>query len=307
MRPSTLKWVLLLPLALDLATPVQAQTGLPPYSRTWISGVGDDGNPCWRTAPCKTCAGAISKTTPAGEIDALDPGGFGGVTITKAITVDGGAGLAGILVAGTNGITIHAGATDVVILRHLDIVGLGTGLAGIQIAQAGLVLVEHCNISGFAGAGIEVTAAPGSVCALVVNDVHITGLSGIGTNTGVKIDATATGCTGTLDQVVIHGTGASAIDVAAGALTVNRSAITLNAGVGVLAEGGTVTVVNSTLSHNGTAAFNGLSGTLRAANDDVYDNGAAFLGAGTMVSGGNNRLAGNVNAGVNPGTTIPVL
>lgn len=75
-------------LVLSICTaPVQAQA-----SRTWVSGVGDDANPCSRVAPCKTFAGAISKTAPGGEIDALDPGGFGAVTITKAMTIDGGGG-----------------------------------------------------------------------------------------------------------------------------------------------------------------------------------------------------------------------
>src|ERR1700730_17294808 len=98
-------------------------------SRTWVSGVGDDANPCSRTAPCKTFAGAISKTAAGGEIDALDPGGFGAVTITKGITIDGGGGqVASVLVSGTNGIVISAGATDVVSLRNLSINGLGTGL-----------------------------------------------------------------------------------------------------------------------------------------------------------------------------------
>jgi len=59
-------------------------------TRTWVSGVGDDANPCSRTAPCKTFAGAISKTAEGGEINALDPGGYGAVTITKSITIDGG-------------------------------------------------------------------------------------------------------------------------------------------------------------------------------------------------------------------------
>src|SRR5258708_18213773 len=87
-------------------------------SRTWVSGVGDDANPCSRTAPCKTFAGAISKTAPGGEIDALDPGGFGAVTITKGITIDGGGGhVASFLVSGTNGIVVQAGANDIVILR----------------------------------------------------------------------------------------------------------------------------------------------------------------------------------------------
>ncbi|HWF67880.1 MAG TPA: hypothetical protein VN670_11270, partial [Acidobacteriaceae bacterium] len=79
-------------------------------SRTWVSGVGDDANPCSRTAPCKTFAGAISKTAAGGEIDALDPAGYGAVTITKAITIDGGGGqVASILVSGTNGVVIQAG------------------------------------------------------------------------------------------------------------------------------------------------------------------------------------------------------
>src|SRR5712692_5737967 len=79
-------------------------------TRTWVSGVGDDANPCSRTAPCKTFAGAISKTATLGEIDALDPGGFGAVTITKSITIDGTAGLAGVLSSGANAIVVSAPA-----------------------------------------------------------------------------------------------------------------------------------------------------------------------------------------------------
>jgi hypothetical protein len=80
-------------------------------SRTWVSGVGDDANPCSRTAPCKTFAGAISKTAALGEINTLDPGGFGVVTITKSITLDATAGLGGVLAAGTTGVIINGGST----------------------------------------------------------------------------------------------------------------------------------------------------------------------------------------------------
>src|ERR1700685_513484 len=84
------------------ALPANAQA-----TRTWVSGVGDDANPCSRTAPCKTFAGAISKTSNCGEIDALDPGGFGALTITKSITIDGGGGqVASVLVVGTNGFVV---------------------------------------------------------------------------------------------------------------------------------------------------------------------------------------------------------
>src|SRR5947208_448114 len=85
-------------------------------TRTWVSGVGDDANPCSRTAPCKTFAGAISKTAVGGEISVLDPGGFGAVTITKAITINGDGTLAGLLAATVNGIIVNAGASDDVII-----------------------------------------------------------------------------------------------------------------------------------------------------------------------------------------------
>src|SRR6202140_2404824 len=92
-------------------------------TRTWVSGVGDDANPCSRTAPCKTFAGAISKTAPAGEINVLHPGGFGSVTITKSITIRSDHIEAGVLVSGTNGVVVSAGASDTIVLEGLDIEG----------------------------------------------------------------------------------------------------------------------------------------------------------------------------------------
>src|SRR5436305_2079853 len=124
-------------------------------TRTWVSGVGDDANPCSRTAPCKTFAGAISKTAAGGEINVLDPGGFGAVTITKSITISSEGFEAGVLVSGTNGIIVNAGNTGVVVLRGLDIEGLGTGLSGIKVLSAGAVHVENCTINNFTQSGIE--------------------------------------------------------------------------------------------------------------------------------------------------------
>src|SRR5881628_573940 len=109
-------------LAFVFAGPANAQA-----TRTWVSGVGDDANPCSRTAPCKTFAGAISKTATGGEINVLDPGGFGAVTITKSITISSEGFEAGVLVSGTNAIIVNAGNTANVVLRGLDIEGLGTG------------------------------------------------------------------------------------------------------------------------------------------------------------------------------------
>src|ERR1044071_7744479 len=94
-----------------LATTIQPANAQ--ATRTWVSGVGNAANPCSRTAPCKTFAGAISKTAAGGEINALDPGGYGAVTITKSITIDGtkGAGFGSILASGTNGVNVNDSAT----------------------------------------------------------------------------------------------------------------------------------------------------------------------------------------------------
>src|SRR5437899_1258907 len=122
-------------IALALPASASAQA-----SRTWVSGVGDDANPCSRTAPCKTFAGAISKTAGGGEINCLDPGGFGGVTITKSIAIKCQYTEGGVLVSGTNAIVINAAVTDKVTLRGLDVNGIGIGaqtsLSGVKVISA---------------------------------------------------------------------------------------------------------------------------------------------------------------------------
>src|SRR5436190_22139228 len=125
---------------LSSALPANAQA-----TRTWVSGLGDDANPCSRTAPCKTFAGAISKTAIDGEIDALDSGGFGAVTITKAITIDGDSNLAGVLSAGTTGINVSLNAnsgSNVVEIRNLSFNGAGTGIIGIRINSSNVAGVS---------------------------------------------------------------------------------------------------------------------------------------------------------------------
>src|SRR3982750_182854 len=143
--------LLCLLIMLTFSVAAQAQA-----TRTWVSGVGDDANPCSRTAPCKTFAGAISKTATSGEINVLDPGGFGGVTITKSITISSEGFEAGVLVSGTNAIIVNVpNATDQVVLRGLDIEGLGTGLSGIPVLTGGTVMVEKCTINHFTVSGIN--------------------------------------------------------------------------------------------------------------------------------------------------------
>jgi Right handed beta helix region len=136
--------------AILYANPAEAQA-----TRTWVSGVGDDANPCSRTAPCKTFAGAISKTAPGGEINVLDPGGFGAVTITKSISIISVGFEAGVLVSGTNAINVVVGDTDKVLLEGLDIEGLGTGLQGINITGGGKTTIRRCSIRNFTQNGIN--------------------------------------------------------------------------------------------------------------------------------------------------------
>src|SRR3954471_13516004 len=126
------------------AAPARAQA-----TRTWVSGVGDDVNPCSRTAPCKTFAGAISKTAAGGEINCLDPGGFGAVTINKTMLIDCHYTEGGLL-AGGNGIVVNTGlTTDVVVLRGLDIFGVNPPTHGVRIIAAGAVIIEDCVIRRF--------------------------------------------------------------------------------------------------------------------------------------------------------------
>ena len=142
-------------------------------TRTWVSGVGDDANPCSRTAPCKTFAGAISKTAADGVIDVLDPGGYGAVTITKSITIEAVGTVASALVSGTNGIIVNAGANDVVTLRGIKIVGLGTGLNGVNFLAGGGLIVEDGTIENFTQSGINF--APTGAATLTVRDTLIRG------------------------------------------------------------------------------------------------------------------------------------
>jgi hypothetical protein len=131
------------------STMAQAQA-----TRTWISGVGDDMNPCSRTAPCKTWAGAYSKTATGGEIDSIDANGAGTLTIGKSITIDGGGTFSSSLAAGTYGFLINAPSSHVV-LRNVSINGAGTGLDGIRVLQVASLVVENVHILGFTGIGIK--------------------------------------------------------------------------------------------------------------------------------------------------------
>lgn len=275
---------------------VATTLGYAQATRTWVSGVGDDVNPCSRTAPCKTFAGAISKTAAGGEISALDPAGFGAVTITKSITLNGDGGLASILVSGSNAITVSSNllATDVVILRSLSLVASNNGgntPSGISYLGGGLLVVENCTISGFTGNGINMSLSGSG--NLTVRNTSITGGS-----SGVRITSSSGTVQAQLDNVSIRGAG-NGVYSSYGATTVSNSVLSQNTTYGALADGGgTMTLVSSTLTGNGTAAQALSGGIIRLSNNDVFDNAGGFrCDGGAMFSAGNNRKGGNLGSG----------
>jgi hypothetical protein len=160
-------------------------------TRTWISGVGDDANPCSRTAPCKTFAGAIAKTAPGGEINCLDPGGFGALTITKAITLDcQPMSNGGVLVAGTNGIVVAAGPTDKVVMMGLDFEGLGSGLNGIQFSSGLEVIIINCTIRDFVTNGVAMQSSTAGARLVIQNSQIINnGTAGTANTGGVNVQS----------------------------------------------------------------------------------------------------------------------
>jgi hypothetical protein len=269
------------------ATPAHAQA-----TRTWVSGVGDDANPCSRTAPCKTFAGAISKTAPSGEINVLDPGGFGALTITKPISIrNDGVGTGGVLVSGTNGFVIAVpNATDTVIIRGLDIEGLGTGINGILVNTGGNVFVEDCTINNFTTAGINFTpTVTGS--QLHVSRTHVRNngtlpTTGEGINIGPTVAATAT-----LERTnVDHNIAGLKITTGTGMVTVTESVASNNnfAGWSAGASGAVLNLEKSIAANNATGVTCAAGSIVRMGNMGIYNNGAAV--SGTCSSFKNNDI-----------------
>lgn len=280
-------------------------------TRTWVSGVGDDVNPCSRTAPCKTFAGAISKTAAGGEIDCLDPGGFGAVTITKGITIDGGGTLGSILASLTNGIIINDTAsppTAVVTIRNISINGAGNGLNGIRILKAKTVHIENVEIFGFTGNGIDAplsAIATGGTIAYL-DDVDIRNMSGAA-SIGVKLSAPG-GFLAVLDHCRIQ-KAPTGVQVGSNSLLMARhSSITESGLIGIeMASGGlkaTLEDVELSANTTGLSAGSGTTTFLSQTTITLCSTGIA-AGGGVVQSSGNNRILGNTSDGLTPTIVNP--
>jgi hypothetical protein len=294
-------------------------------SRTWVSGVGDDVNPCSRTAPCKTLAGAISRTAAGGEINCLDPGGFGAVTITRSITIDCTGTLGGVLASNTTGVILN-GANIHVILRGLSISGgppTLPGVHGIRFLQSGSLTVEDSIIENFNAAapnGNGMTIAPSGSAQVFVSNTQIIG----NLNSGIIVQPTGAGNARVVlrNVVMARNTGAGLQVNTTGNtgtgvfVTVSDSSIagSLN-GINVITAAGTapglVTVIGSNISNNPTAALNanGAGASIRVGGSTMAGNGAAAVttASGSVRSFGDNYVTNNSVDGTFTAPAVPKL
>lgn len=256
---------------------VQAQA-----TRTWISGVGDDANPCSRTAACKTFAGAISKTASGGEINCLDPGGFGTVTINKSITIDCTGTYGSILVTTGNAITINYNTGGPVRIRGLSITGQGQGVNGIVITMGSRVYIEDSVIDGFAGSGILMqNSAAGQ---LYVDDTTIRNNLGFGINILPPSTLTSTMISGSITNSRIIGQN----------------------NTGIITQTSDFAVSNCIISGNSTGISTSTNGTVRISGNTISENftGIAPGNKGLIISYGNNAIGGNSTANGSPTSTV---
>ena len=296
----TLKALLVVAFVLVMAAAAQGQA-----NRTWVSGVGDDLNPCSRTAPCKTFAGAISKTAKDGEISVLDPGGYGAVTITKSIYINGthGAGYGSILNPSVTGVNINiTSATDVrkaVRLRALDINGISTGINGVSILAANNVWIEDSVIDGNTGngttSGIGIRVATAASCNLYVSDTMIHK-----NVTGIRVTTTGGFAVANIRDSNVEG-NTNGLDVSTnGFATVSNCRFAANStnGVATTASGATITIRESVLSNNGTAINAAAGSTMRALSNLLNNNTTGFGGTTAVIqTDGQNRNVANGGGG----------
>ena len=305
----TVKALFVVSFMLVMASAAQAQA-----TRTWVSGVGDDVNPCSRTAPCKTFAGAISKTAKDGEISVLDPGGYGAVTITKSIYINGthGAGYGSILNVLVNGVTINiTDALDVrkaVRLRALDINGASQGINGVNILAANNVWIEDSVIDGNTGdgtnSGMGIRIA---TTAAVTTNVYVSDTMIHKNHTGVRVSATAGFAVLNIRDSNIEGNTNGLTVNTNGFATVQNCRFAANSGNGVatIASTGTITIRESVLSNNGTAISAAAGSTLRSLSNILNNNTTGFGGTTAVIqTDGQNKNIANGTPGAPGGGLV---
>jgi len=289
----TLMALAIMAFTLMISSSAQAQA-----TRTWVSGVGDDVNPCSRTAPCKTFAGAISKTAKDGEISVLDPGGYGTLTITKSITVNGthGAGFGSVLAAlAPQGFLINitdpADVRKSVRLVSLNINGASTGTDGIRILSALNVYIEDVVIDGFTNRGInDIRSISGK---LAVTDTTVRNT----VQSGIVIIPTGGTTTVMLDNVHSKNSTSNSGYAQSGNVksTIRDSVFTGNSINGAFADGtgGELNIINCILSHNATGIAATAPAVVRLTDSTITNNATSITGNTQVSSTGTNTISGN--------------
>jgi hypothetical protein len=287
------------------AVPAHAQ-----LARTFVSATGSDANNCDRPTPCRTFQHAHDNTLAKGEITVLDPGGYGAVTITKAISIiNDGVGEAGVLVSGgANGITVNALAGDAVSLRGLTIKGIGFGGGNGIVFTAGKSLtVENCVIRSHIGAsplGNGIVFQPSADGSFAATDTLVADNQ----NSGILVRPTGTGAVDAVvsraeayrnnNGIVIDGSqstgtvkGALADSLVAG----NAFGLVVNSTTGQAAT--QVVATRMAVANNGTGVAVGLAATasLRIGQSAITGNahGWQIVTGGFLESYGDNMVDGN--------------
>jgi hypothetical protein len=279
-----------------MSAPAHAQA-----TRTWVAGTGNDADPCSRTAPCKTFAGAISKTAINGIINCIDSGAYGTVTIVKSITIDCHDVFASILngndQASLTGVIINVGADPkdpwrTVRLRNIDISGNGYGTVGISILSAAAVILEDLEVTGNTKQGISDVRSESGTILTVKNSV-------IANNSGPGISAAAQANVLMLDNVQSIKNAYGIALAKNNTATIARSVFSNNTTAGVEVDSGGGLMLDSSIVSSNVTGISASGGAVAFANTNVAFNGTGINGATTSF--GNNRIFGNGVPGMAPG------
>jgi hypothetical protein len=280
-------------------------------NRTWVSGGGSDSGTCPRSTPCATFAYALTQTTAGGEIDVLDPGDFGSVTIGQSVSIVADGVLGGILVTSNDGIHVTAGSSVVVVLRGLTINSVGSGGVGISFdsPNGGVLHIEDCTINGFGSDGISVN--PGGSTKAFIKDTIVRN-----NGEGIIFGPTIVKVTASLDNVRVenNGFGGNGHGVEAGGnatVSVRNSVAAGNGTAGFYASSSpsmpAVMNLESSMASGSSTGVNsdGANSTINMSNVTVVDNttGLSETSGGHIVSFGNNKITNNTTNG-SPTKTI---